>query len=93
MTTQAKGCPKLTVRLTPHRLGTTKAGSARFTYNLSLIHICTGVFLHGETGTRLAFLRGRAGILASEVAGALVETQEAVRRQQESATPGQVASG
>jgi hydroxyethylthiazole kinase-like uncharacterized protein yjeF len=53
----------------------------------------TGVFLHGETGTRLAFLRGRAGILASEVAGALVETQEAVRRQQESATPGQVASG
>jgi ADP-dependent NAD(P)H-hydrate dehydratase / NAD(P)H-hydrate epimerase len=43
----------------------------------------TGVFLHGEAGTRLAALRGRAGILASEVADALVEVQEAVRRQQE----------
>jgi NAD(P)H-hydrate epimerase len=43
----------------------------------------TGVFLHGEAGTRLGFLRGRAGILASEVAGALVEVQEAARRQQE----------
>ena len=46
----------------------------------------TGVFLHGEAGTRLGFLRGRAGILASEVAGALVEVQEAVRRQQEATT-------
>jgi NAD(P)H-hydrate epimerase len=43
----------------------------------------TGVFLHGEAGTRLGFLRGRAGILASEVPGALVEVQEAARRQQE----------
>ncbi|MGH7691809.1 MAG: NAD(P)H-hydrate dehydratase [Candidatus Dormibacteria bacterium] len=42
----------------------------------------TGVFLHAEAGTRLAFLRGRAGVLASEVAEALVETQEAVRRAQ-----------
>ncbi|MGC1184198.1 MAG: NAD(P)H-hydrate dehydratase [Candidatus Dormiibacterota bacterium] len=46
----------------------------------------TAVFLHGEAGTRLGYLRGRAGILASEVADALVEAQEAVRRQQESAT-------
>lgn len=45
----------------------------------------TGVFLHGEAGTRLAHLRGRAGVLASEVASALVEVQEAVRRQRESA--------
>ena len=44
----------------------------------------TGVFVHGEAGTRLGFLRGRAGILASEVADALVESQEAVRRQQDS---------
>jgi len=44
----------------------------------------TAVFLHGEAGTRLGYLRGRAGILASEVADALVETQEAVRRQQDS---------
>ncbi len=41
----------------------------------------TGVFLHGEAGVRLGLLRGRAGILASEVAAALVETQEAVRRE------------
>ena len=41
------------------------------------------VFIHGEAGTRLSFLRGRSGILASEVADALVESQEAVRRQQE----------
>lgn len=47
----------------------------------------SGVFLHGEAGTRLSFLRGRAGILASEVADALVEAQEAVRRQQEAAGP------
>lgn len=47
----------------------------------------TGVFLHGEAGIRLAHLRGRAGILASEVASSLVEVQEAVRRQQESAAP------
>ena len=51
-----------------------------------------GVFLHGEAGTRLAFLRGRAGILASEIAEALVESQEAVRRQQEAANPNQAAS-
>jgi hydroxyethylthiazole kinase-like uncharacterized protein yjeF len=38
-----------------------------------------GVFLHGEAGTQLGNLRGRAGILASEVADALVEVQEAVR--------------
>jgi hydroxyethylthiazole kinase-like uncharacterized protein yjeF len=44
-----------------------------------------GVFVHGEAGTRLSFLRGRAGILASEIADALVETQEAVRRQQAAA--------
>ena len=50
------------------------------------------VFLHGEAGTRLAFLRGRAGILASEVAGALVDTQEAVRRQQEAANSSGAAS-
>ncbi|MFZ0995848.1 MAG: NAD(P)H-hydrate dehydratase [Candidatus Dormiibacterota bacterium] len=43
----------------------------------------TGVFLHGEAGTRLARLRGRAGILASEVADGFVEVAEAVRRQQE----------
>jgi hydroxyethylthiazole kinase-like uncharacterized protein yjeF len=52
----------------------------------------SGVFLHGEAGTRLSFLRGRAGILASEVADALVEAQEAVRRQQEAAGPDRVAS-
>jgi hydroxyethylthiazole kinase-like uncharacterized protein yjeF len=46
----------------------------------------SGVFLHGEAGTRLSMLRGRAGILASEVADALVEVQEAVRCQQEAAT-------
>ncbi|MGC2192063.1 MAG: NAD(P)H-hydrate dehydratase [Candidatus Dormiibacterota bacterium] len=45
----------------------------------------TGVFVHGEAGTRLSFLRGRAGILASEIADALVETQESVRRQQAAA--------
>ncbi|HVD03318.1 MAG TPA: NAD(P)H-hydrate dehydratase [Candidatus Dormibacteraeota bacterium] len=39
-----------------------------------------GVFMHGEAGTRLARRRGRAGILASEVAEALVEVQESVRR-------------
>lgn len=38
-----------------------------------------GVFLHGEAGTQLGIRRGRAGILASEVADALVEVQEAVR--------------
>jgi NAD(P)H-hydrate epimerase len=38
-----------------------------------------GVFLHGEAGTQLGIMRGRAGILASEVADALVEVQEAVR--------------
>jgi hydroxyethylthiazole kinase-like uncharacterized protein yjeF len=43
----------------------------------------TGVFLHGEAGTRLARMRGRAGILASEVADSFVEVAEAVRRQQE----------
>jgi NAD(P)H-hydrate epimerase len=43
----------------------------------------SGVFLHGEAGTRLARLRGRAGILASEVADSFVEVAEAVRRQQE----------
>ncbi|HEY6538762.1 MAG TPA: NAD(P)H-hydrate dehydratase [Candidatus Dormibacteraeota bacterium] len=43
----------------------------------------TGVFLHGEAGTRISHLRGRAGVLAGEVADALVETQEAVRRQRE----------
>ena len=52
-----------------------------------------GVFVHGEAGTRLSFLRGRAGILASEVAGALVEAQEAVRRQQEEARPEGTFSG
>ena len=39
-----------------------------------------GVFLHGAAGTRLAELRGRAGLLASEIADQLVETQEAARR-------------
>jgi hydroxyethylthiazole kinase-like uncharacterized protein yjeF len=43
----------------------------------------SGVFLHGEAGTRLSRLRGRAGILASEVADSFVEVAEAVRRQQE----------
>lgn len=43
----------------------------------------TGVFLHGEAGTRLAHLRGRAGILAGEIADSFVEVAEAVRRQQE----------
>ncbi len=38
-----------------------------------------GVFLHAAAGTRLAELRGRAGLLASEVADQLVETQEAAR--------------
>jgi NAD(P)H-hydrate epimerase len=38
-----------------------------------------GVHLHGEAGTQLGSVRGRAGILASEVADALVEVQEAVR--------------
>jgi NAD(P)H-hydrate epimerase len=38
-----------------------------------------GVFLHGESGAQLGIRRGRAGILASEVADALVEVQEAVR--------------
>lgn len=38
-----------------------------------------GVFLHGEAGTRLERRRGRAGILASEVADELVETQEVAR--------------
>jgi hydroxyethylthiazole kinase-like uncharacterized protein yjeF len=39
-----------------------------------------GVFLHGAAGARLAELRGRSGLLASEVADQLVETQEAARR-------------
>jgi NAD(P)H-hydrate epimerase len=38
-----------------------------------------GVFLHGEAGTQLGMSRGRAGILASEVADALVVVQETVR--------------
>ncbi len=38
------------------------------------------VFLHGAAGEQLARTRGRAGILASEVAEALVEVQEWVRR-------------
>jgi len=38
-----------------------------------------GVFLHAEAGRLLAGRRGRAGILASEVADALVEVQEEVR--------------
>ncbi len=42
-----------------------------------------GVFLHGAAGQRLAMRRGRAGILASEVAAELVEVQEAVRRRRE----------
>lgn len=53
----------------------------------------TAVFLHGEAGTRLSFLRGRAGILASEIADALVEVQEAVRRQQEAVGSARDASG
>ncbi|MGA7173094.1 MAG: NAD(P)H-hydrate dehydratase [Candidatus Dormiibacterota bacterium] len=52
-----------------------------------------GVFVHGEAGTRLSFVRGRAGILASEVADALVEAQESVRRQQEAARPDRAVSG
>jgi len=44
----------------------------------------SAVYVHGEAGTRLGFLRGRAGILASDVADSLVEAQEAARRQQES---------
>ncbi|MGH7640528.1 MAG: NAD(P)H-hydrate dehydratase [Candidatus Dormibacteria bacterium] len=40
------------------------------------------VYLHGEAGTRLGLRRGRAGILASEVASELVETAEALRRTQ-----------
>ncbi len=40
----------------------------------------SGVFLHGQAGVHLEETRGRAGILASEVADALVEVQEAVRR-------------
>ncbi|MGC8474023.1 MAG: NAD(P)H-hydrate dehydratase, partial [Candidatus Dormibacteria bacterium] len=38
-----------------------------------------GVFLHAAAGTRLADRRGRAGLLASEVADELVETQEGAR--------------
>ncbi len=38
-----------------------------------------GVFLHAAAGTRIADRRGRAGLLASEVADELVETQEAAR--------------
>ncbi len=38
-----------------------------------------GVFLHAAAGARLAEQRGRAGLLASEVATELVETQEAAR--------------
>lgn len=38
-----------------------------------------GVFLHAEAGSCLGRRRGRAGILASEVADALVEIQEQVR--------------
>jgi len=41
-----------------------------------------GVFLHAEAGSWLGRARGRAGVLASEVADALVEVQEAVRRRQ-----------
>lgn len=39
-----------------------------------------GVFLHAAAGAGLAEQRGRAGLLASEVADQLVETQEAARR-------------
>ena len=38
-----------------------------------------GVFLHAAAGTRLAVRRGRSGLLASEVADELVETQEGAR--------------
>ena len=38
-----------------------------------------GVFLHAAAGARLAERRGRAGLLASEVADELVEVQEAAR--------------
>jgi hydroxyethylthiazole kinase-like uncharacterized protein yjeF len=48
----------------------------------------TGVFLHGQAGAWLGDTRGRAGILASEVADALVEVQEAVRRQSSGSRPG-----
>ncbi|MHB1501543.1 MAG: NAD(P)H-hydrate dehydratase [Candidatus Dormibacteria bacterium] len=47
-----------------------------------------GVFLHGTAGTWLAETRGRAGILASEVADALVGVQEAVRRLRGEPAPG-----
>ena len=47
----------------------------------------TGVFLHGQAGTWLGETRGRAGILASEVADALVEVQEAARRLQPGSRP------
>ncbi len=47
-----------------------------------------GVFLHGQAGTWLAETRGRAGILASEVADALVGVQEAVRRLRGDPAPG-----
>ncbi|MHB1525154.1 MAG: NAD(P)H-hydrate dehydratase [Candidatus Dormibacteria bacterium] len=46
------------------------------------------VFLHAEAGSQLARQRGRAGILASEVADALVEVQEQVRLGLESPTRG-----
>ncbi len=39
-----------------------------------------GVFVHGEAGRRLAEARGRAGLLASEIAAATVEAQEQLRR-------------
>ncbi len=41
-----------------------------------------GVFLHGEAGAILERERGRAGLLASEVADACVGAQETVRRAQ-----------
>lgn len=44
-----------------------------------------GVFLHGEAGQQLAASRGRAGLLASEVADQLVEVQEEARCWQEAA--------
>ncbi len=47
----------------------------------------SGVFLHGQAGVWLGETRGHSGILASEVADALVGVQEAVRRRRHASSP------
>ena len=46
-----------------------------------------GVFIHGEAGRALQQARGRAGLLASEVADRCVDAQEELRRALEAARP------